>query len=67
MALEGPQKDFRTEQVLEAWGLPGLGDGPAGPKPLTAPEQLQRLACMLAEEGGLEGAAVNPLEGHGAR
>jgi len=28
-ALEGPQKEFRTEQVLEAWGLPGPGEGSA--------------------------------------
>ena len=36
-------------------------------KPLTTPEQLQRLARVLEKEGGLEGAAFAPLEGHGAR
>jgi hypothetical protein len=62
VALEGPQKDFRTEQVLEAWGLPGPGEGPAGPK---APHHTRATAAPgpRAGEGGRSGGGrLRPAE-----
>ena len=61
-ALEGPQKEFRTEQVLEAWGLPGPGEGPAGPK---APHRTRATAAPgpRAGEGGRSGGGrLRPAE-----